>query len=145
MTQVIQFLWFARDMQAAVRCYTALIPGSAMGPVQTPMGGVEVVDFNLGDQRYRAMQTGAPEAFNHSVSISAECATQAEIDHLWERLKEGGAEQRCGWLRDRWGLSWQIVPREMGALMSGPNGARVAQAMMGMVKLDLAALRRAAA
>ncbi|NKE43273.1 VOC family protein [Roseomonas frigidaquae] len=145
MTKVIQFLWFGRDMQAAVRCYTSLIPGSAMGPVQTPMGGVEVMEFNLGDQRYRAMQTGAPETFNQSFSISAECETQAEIDHLWDTLKEGGAEVRCGWLCDRWGLSWQIVPREMGTLMSGPNGAQVAQAMMGMVKLDLAALRHAAA
>ena len=156
MAKVTQHLWFAHDMQQALRFYTSLIPGSSMGPVQTlpaespsgPPGSVEIADFTLGDQRYRAIQAGPLDPFNHSFSIVVECDDQAEIDRLWDALKEGGTVEQCGWLRDRWGLCWQIVPAELGRLMSHPDRARVkrvAEAMLTMVKFDIAALRRAAA
>jgi predicted 3-demethylubiquinone-9 3-methyltransferase (glyoxalase superfamily) len=152
MAQVTQHLWFARDMQQALRVYTTLIPGSTMGAVQTlpaesPAGSVEIAEFSLGDQRYRAIQAGPLDPFNHSFSIMVECEDQAEIDRLWDALAEGGSVERCGWLRDRWGLSWQIVPAALGRLMGDPDrarAARVAAAMLGMVKFDIAALHRAA-
>ena len=155
MALVTQALWFARDMQAALRFYTALIPGSAMGPVWTvaadtpsgPPGAVEVCDFTLGDQRYRAMQAGTTEAFNNTFSIAIACKDQAELDRMWDALAEGGTVLQCGWLQDRWGLSWQIMPDALIRLMADPDqdrAARVAQAMMSMVKFDIAALERAA-
>jgi predicted 3-demethylubiquinone-9 3-methyltransferase (glyoxalase superfamily) len=155
MAKVTQHLWFARDMQQAVRFYTALIPGSRMGEVHTmpaespagPPGSVEIVDFTLGDQRYMAIEAGPLDAFNHSFSILIECEDQAEIDRLWDALREDGSVEQCGWLRDRWGLSWQIVPALLGRLMASPDrakAARVAEAMLKMVKLDIAGLQRAA-
>lgn len=155
MTKVIQHLWFASDMRQAVRFYTALIPGSMMGAVQTmpaespsgPPGSVEIVEFTLGDQRYMATQAGPLDPFNHSFSILVECEEQAEIDRLWDALRDGGSVEQCGWLRDRWGLSWQIVPAMLGRLIGGDDrarAARVAEAMLRMVKLDIAALQRAA-
>ena len=154
--KVIQCLWFERDMEAAVRLYTSLVPGSTMGPVSTlpsetpsgPPGSVKLASFTLGDQAYRAMQAGPLEPFNHSFSITLECDDQAEIDRLWSALlADGGVAEQCGWLRDRWGLSWQIVPRRLGELVGDPDRARakrVIEAMLKMVKLDIAALEAAA-
>jgi predicted 3-demethylubiquinone-9 3-methyltransferase (glyoxalase superfamily) len=155
MAKVTQHLWFAQDMQQAVRFYTTLIPGSRMGAVQIlpadspagPPGSVEIVEFSLGDQRYMAIQAGPLDPFNHSFSILVECEEQAEIDRVWDALKDGGVVEQCGWLRDRWGLSWQIVPAVLGRLMGSPDramAARVAEAMLKMVKLDIAGLQRAA-
>ncbi|MBA2319828.1 MAG: VOC family protein [Deltaproteobacteria bacterium] len=155
MTRVSQFLWFAKDVEEAVRFYTATIPGSRMGevvplPVDTPSGpagSVKVVEFTLGDQRYTAMEAGPLDPFNHSFSILVECDTQDEIDRLWAALGEGGAYEECGWLRDRYGLNWQIAPRRLTELMNDKDRAkakRVALAMMTMQKLDLAAIEAAA-
>ena len=155
MPKVIQHLWFATDMEAAVRFYASLIPGSAVEwvttlPAETPAGpanSVKLAGFTLGDQRYMAIEAGPLDAFNHSFSIVVECDTQAEIDRLWDALKAGGKVEQCGWLRDRWGLCWQIVPRRLGELMSDPDRAkakRVAEAMLKMVKLDIAGLEAAA-
>ncbi|MCT8997708.1 VOC family protein [Chelativorans intermedius] len=154
--KVIQHLWFTQDMEAAIRFYTALIPGSSMGEISTfpadtpsgPIGSVKVASFTLGDQRYMALEAAGPATFNHAFSITVECEDQAGIDRLWEALKDGGAEEQCGWLRDRWGLSWQIVPRRLSELMSDPDPRkrqRVAEAMLKMVKLDIAGLEAAAA
>ncbi|MPZ33746.1 MAG: VOC family protein [Rhodospirillales bacterium] len=153
--KVTQHLWFEKDMEAAVRFYTSLVPGSSMDPVSAipadnpsgPAGSVKLVGFTLGDQRYMAIQAGPLDPFNHSFSIMVECDTQAEIDRLWDALKEGGATEQCGWLRDRWGLSWQIAPKRLGELMGDPDRAkarRVTEAMLKMVKLDIAALEAAA-
>ncbi|MBC7799873.1 MAG: VOC family protein [Gemmatimonadaceae bacterium] len=150
MTSVVQTLWFARDMPAAVQFYIATIPGSTMGPVvelpgNDPPGAV--VEFTLGGQSYRGMQAGQPEPFNQAFSITVECDDQAEIDRLWNALGDGGTTQHCGWLRDRWGLSWQVVPAMLGPVLRGPDRARAArvfQAMLGMAKFDIAALHRAA-
>jgi predicted 3-demethylubiquinone-9 3-methyltransferase (glyoxalase superfamily) len=153
--KVNQFLWFEKDMEEAVRFYTSLISGSRIETQWTmaadnpsgPAGSVKVMDFTLGDQRYSAMQAGKMDPFNHAFSIMVQCEDQAEIDRLWEALLEGGAPEQCGWLKDRWGLSWQIAPRRLFELMSDPDRAkarRVAEAMMKMVKLDIAALEAAA-
>lgn len=153
--KVTQHLWFATDMEAAVRLYTSLIPGSRINSLSsmsadTPSGppsGVKIASFTLGDQTYMAIQAGPMDPFNHSFSIMVQCETQAEIDRLWDALGEGGAFEQCGWLRDRYGLSWQIVPRRLGELMADPDPAvarRVTEAMLQMMKLDVAALEAAA-
>ncbi|WP_342242015.1 VOC family protein [Inquilinus sp. OTU3971] len=153
--KVTQHLWFEKDMEAAIGFYTALIPGSAVHwvtplPADTPSGpagSVRIASFTLGDQRYQAIEAGPLDPFNHAFSISVECDSQAEIDRLWDALGEGGAIEQCGWLKDRWGLSWQIVPKRLGELMGDPDQAkakRVAEAMLQMVKLDIAGLEAAA-
>lgn len=153
--KITQHLWFEKDMEAALRCYIALIPGSSLTwsstlPADTPSGpagSVKLAAFTLGDQRYAAIEAGPLDAFNHSFSIMVECADQEEVDRLWDALSEGGTIEQCGWLRDRWGLSWQIVPRRLGELMSNPDCAkvkRVTEAMLQMVKLDIAGLEAAA-
>jgi predicted 3-demethylubiquinone-9 3-methyltransferase (glyoxalase superfamily) len=147
MAKVTQHLWFERDMEAAVRFYTSLIPGSGVSwisavPADTPSGpagSVRVAAFTLGDRPL--------DPFNHSFSIMAECDDQAEVDRLWDALLEGGAPERCGWLRDRWGLCWQITPKRLSELMGDPDrekARRVTEGMLGMVKLDIAALEAAA-
>ena len=156
MTRVLQHLWFEKDMEAAVRLYVSLIPGSSIRwtsgvPADNPSGpagAVKIMAFGLGDQSYQAIQAGPLDPFNRSFSIVVECDDQAEIDHLWAALTEGGSPSQCGWLKDRWGLSWQIVPKRLGELMSDPDRAkakRVAEAMLKMSKFDIAALEAAAA
>jgi predicted 3-demethylubiquinone-9 3-methyltransferase (glyoxalase superfamily) len=134
---------------------TSLIPGSSIRwtsavPADNPSGpagSVKIAAFTLGDQRYMAIEAGPLDPFNHSFSIQVECDSQAEIDRLWDALKAGGSVEQCGWLKDRWGLSWQITPKRLGELMSDPDpkkAKRVAQAMLKMVKLDIAGLEAAA-
>lgn len=156
MTRVTQHLWFERGMEEAVTFYTSLIPGSALHWVSSlpadspsgPAGSVRLAGFTLGDQNYQAIEAGPLDPFNHSFSIMVECDEQAEIDFLWEQLGKDGTYEQCGWLRDRWGLSWQITPRRLGELMMDPDPERVkrvAEAMMQMVKFDISALEDAAA
>ena len=153
--KITQHLWFEKDMEAAVGFYVSQLPGSAIEWISTipadnpsgPAGSVKIASFLLGDQRYMAIEAGPLDPFNHSFSIMVECDTQAEIDRLWDALKEGGATEQCGWLRDRWGLSWQIAPSKLGELMMDPDRAkakRVTEAMLKMVKFDIAALEAAA-
>lgn len=153
--KVIQHLWFENDMEAAVRFYTSLIPGSSVDWVSTvpaetpsgPPGSVTIAGFTLGNQNYMAIEAGPLDPFNHSFSIMVECETQAEIDRLWDALKEGGSVEQCGWLRDRWGLCWQIVPKRLGELMNDPDSEkakRVMEAMLKMIKFDIAGLEAAA-
>ena len=155
MTKVIQHLWFKKDMQAAIGLYTSLVPGSSIEciraiPADTPAGpagSVLIASFTLGDQLYMAIEAGPLDPFNHSFSIMVECDEQGEIDRLWTALLEGGSAEQCGWLRDRWGLAWQIVPRRLGELMGDPDpdvARRVVEAMLKMVKLDIAGLEAAA-
>ena len=153
--KVVQHLWLERDMAAALAFYTALIPGSRVDwtealPVESPSGppgSVTIAGFTLGDQSYQAIEAGPLDPFNHSFSIMVLCNDQAQVDRLWEALVEGGTTEQCGWLRDRWGLSWQIVPKRLGELMSDPDPAvrrRTGAAMMQMVKFDIAGLEAAA-
>ncbi|WP_313522910.1 VOC family protein [Shinella sp.] len=154
--KVTQHLWFEKDMEAAIGFYTSLIPGSSIHwisglPAETPSGppgSVRIASFTLGDQRYMAIEAGPLDPFNHSFSIMVECETQGDLDRLWDALKEGGSVEQCGWLRDRWGLSWQIAPTRLGELMSDPDQdkvRRVTEAMLKLVKLDIAPLEAAAA
>lgn len=154
--KVTQHLWFEKDMEAAIGFYTSLIPGSSVHwisglPADTPSGpagSVRIASFTLGDQRYMAIEAGPLDPFNHSFSIMVECETQGDLDRLWDALKDGGSVEQCGWLRDRWGLSWQIAPTRLGELMSDPDQEkvkRVTEAMLKMVKLDIAPLEAAAA
>ena len=155
MLKITQHLWFEKDMEAAIRFYASLIPGSQVEWVSSmagdspsgPEGSVKLAAFTLGDQRYMAIEAGPLDPFNHSFSIIVECETQAEIDRLWDALTNGGSTEQCGWLKDRWGLSWQITPKRLGELMSDPDRAkarRVSEAMLKMVKFDIVALEAAA-
>lgn len=153
--KVTQHLWFEKDMEAALRFYVSLIDGSSLDFLSTlpadtpsgPAGTVKIAAFTLGDQRYRAIEAGPLDPLNRSFSVVVECETQGEIDRLWAALAAGGEELACGWLRDRWGLTWQITPRRLLDLVNDPDRAkakRVTEAMMTMVKFDIAALEAAA-
>jgi predicted 3-demethylubiquinone-9 3-methyltransferase (glyoxalase superfamily) len=112
-----------------------------------PAGSVKTASFTIGDERYMAIEAGPLDPFNHSFSIIVECEDQAELDRLWNALKEGGSAEQCGWLRDRWGLCWQIIPKRLGELMNDPDAAkrkRVAEAMLKMMKFEIAKLEAAA-
>jgi predicted 3-demethylubiquinone-9 3-methyltransferase (glyoxalase superfamily) len=155
MTQIIPFLWFEKDAEAAARFYVSLLPDSQLGqisalPVDTPSGpagSVQVVDFTLAGQSYQAINAGPLDPFNHAVSFMIVCDSQAELDRIWgAHLKNGGNAEQCGWLKDRWGLYWQILPKGFQEMMQSPNRAgakRAAEAMLKMVKLDAAALQHA--
>jgi predicted 3-demethylubiquinone-9 3-methyltransferase (glyoxalase superfamily) len=147
-------LWYAEEAEAAARFYVGLIPNSRVDgvfalPVDTPSGpagSVKVVEMTLAGSRVLAMTAKPLDAFNHAISLTLACDTQVELDLLWDGLLEGGAAEACGWLRDRYGLSWQIMPRRLLELIAGPDrerAARVTTAMLGMVKLDLGAIEAA--
>jgi predicted 3-demethylubiquinone-9 3-methyltransferase (glyoxalase superfamily) len=148
-SRVTPFLWFDNDAEAAAAFYTKLIPNSRVldtmrSSADTPSGKagtVIVVTFELDGQRVTAMNGGPGHPHTDAFSFSLECDDQAEIDRLWSALTaEGGSEVACGWLKDRFGLSWQIVPRNIGKLLSAPGAM---QAMMKMKKLVIADLERA--
>lgn len=142
-------LWYESGAEEAARFYCSLFPVARIistFPQQgDPEGRAFLVEFALQGQRFQAMNGGPHYRLTPACSISALVDTQTEIDRLWAALlADGGAESRCGWLTDRWGLSWQIVPRTLLRLLQGPAAGPVTQAMMGMVKLDIAALEAAA-
>ncbi|MGH8599411.1 MAG: VOC family protein [Burkholderiales bacterium] len=153
-------LWFDDQAEQAARFYTSLFPASRIIQIAhypnvarekhgKPPGSVMFVDFELAGQRFGALNGGPQFKFSPALSLQVHCETQDEIDRYWNLLSEGGAPeaQACGWLADRFGLSWQIVPAGLGSLMKGDPGRteRVMAAVMSMKKFDLAALRRAAA
>lgn len=151
---IVPFLWFDGQAEDAARFYVDIFPGSKIvdvsryGP-QTPgtEGSVMTVDFVLDGQPYVALNGGPQFPFTEAVSFQISCAGAAEVDHYWERLTDGGSEGRCGWLKDRFGLSWQVTPAELPELLGDPDPARAhraMQAMLSMGKLDIPELRRAA-
>jgi predicted 3-demethylubiquinone-9 3-methyltransferase (glyoxalase superfamily) len=149
-------LWFASQALEAAEFYTALFPNSRIGAVHharadTPggrEGDVLLVSFTLAGRDYLALNGGPHDAFNDAVSLSVDCNDQAEVDRLWAALTaDGGRPVACGWLKDKYGFAWQIVPRRLPELLSDPDpavGKRVMHAMMQMVKLDIAGLEAAA-
>jgi predicted 3-demethylubiquinone-9 3-methyltransferase (glyoxalase superfamily) len=157
MPDVSTCLWFGKDAEAAVRLYVSLVPDSRIDHVQRspgPWPGGEagepiLIAFTLGGQSFQALNGGTPVDYGTAASISVTCRDQAEVDRLWSALTaDGGAEIACGWLRDRWGVPWQIVPEVMLRRLADPDpdvAARVFTAMQGMVKLDVAAIEQAAA
>ena len=154
MSKVIPHLWYADKAEEAASFYVSLLPNSRIDSVTTlpadtpsgPAGSVQIVEFTLAGQPYLALNAGPLDPFNHAISFVINCDDQAEIDRLWDALSEGGSVEQCGWLKDRYGLSWQIVPRVLGEMMKDRDPARskrVAEAMLKMVKFDIAELERA--
>jgi predicted 3-demethylubiquinone-9 3-methyltransferase (glyoxalase superfamily) len=154
MSKITPHLWFDGKAEEAAKLYVSLVPGSRIDGITTlpaespsgPPGSVRVVDFTLAGQSYTAFDGGPFDPFNHAISFMIHCEDQAEIERIWEKLSEGGTIEQCGWLKDRFGVSWQIVPKVLGDMMKDPDRARakrVAEAMLKMVKLDVAALQRA--
>lgn len=154
MSKISPFLWFASEAEEAARFYVSLLPDSRIEHVQRnaidspagKAGSVLVVHFTLAGQSFMALNGGKSFDFTHAISFMIDCADQAEIDHLWGALTDGGTPEQCGWLKDRYGVSWQIVPRALPQLLGGPDPAgarRAMQAMMQMVKFDIAALEKA--
>ena len=154
-TQKIRpFLWYATEAEEAARFYCSLFPDSRILGVTTmpsespsgPPGSVKVVDFELFGQRFTAMSAGRQDGFNHAVSFMVECEDQSEVDRYWDALLAGGQAEACGWLRDRYGLAWQIVPKVMLTMLADPDrvrARRATDAMLKMVKFDIAALQAA--
>jgi predicted 3-demethylubiquinone-9 3-methyltransferase (glyoxalase superfamily) len=155
MSKVSPCLWFNGEAEKAAKFYVSLLPDSRIETVQKntvdspagKAGSVLVVEFTLAGQRFMALNGGMRVDYTHAVSFKIDCADQAEVDRLWDALTaDGGQAERCGWLRDRFGVTWQIVPRDLPKYIGGPNrerAARAMRAMLGMIKLDIAALKRA--
>ncbi len=154
-SKIFPFLWYAKEAEEAARFYASIFPDSRVDRV-TPMlsespsgppGSVKIVDFTLLGQRFQAMTAGPHHEFNDAISMFVLCDDQAELDRYWNALIEGGGKpQACGWLIDRFGLRWQIVPAILDELMRDKDPARskrVTDAMLQMVKLDIAALEKA--
>jgi len=155
MSRITPFLWFDTQAEEAAEFYTSIFDNSRIlevldrGPEAPELDVATLtVRFELDGSEFVALNGGAQNfAFNESVSFVVNCRDQEEVDHYWSRLVEGGEEGPCGWLKDRYGLSWQIVPSRLFELLGDPDPARAGRAMramLSMTKLDLAALERAA-
>ena len=153
-SRITPHLWFAEKADEAAAFYVSIFPDSRVDsvtaiPAETPSGpegSVKVVEFTLAGQPFMAIGAGPLDPFNHAISFAVHCADQAEIDHFWSRLLQGGKAEQCGWLKDRYGVSWQVVPSVLGQMMKDPDrtrAKRVAEAMLGMVRLDIRGLKRA--
>jgi predicted 3-demethylubiquinone-9 3-methyltransferase (glyoxalase superfamily) len=158
--RITPFLWFDTQAEEAASLYTSIFPSSRIVSTTRytkemsraagrPEGSVMIVTFQLDGQDFTALNGGPHFKFNEAISLVVNCETQAEVDHYWSRLSEGGDEkaQQCGWLKDRFGVSWQVVPRLAIQLMSDPDpekARRATEAMLKMKKIDLEALQRAA-
>jgi predicted 3-demethylubiquinone-9 3-methyltransferase (glyoxalase superfamily) len=158
--RITPFLWFDTQAEEAAMSYTSIFPNSriltttrygkeAAQASGKPEGSVMTIAFELDGQNFAAINGGPQFQFSGAISLVINCDTQDEVDHYWSRLSEGGDEnaQQCGWLRDRFGVSWQVVPRVLPELLSDPDPERARRAMGAMLqmkKLDIAALRRAA-
>ena len=154
-TKIFPFLWYATEAEEAAKFYTSIFPDSRVDRVTSlmsespsgPPGSVKVVDFTLFGQRFQAMTAGPHHDFNDAISLVVLCDDQAELDTYWNALlKGGGKEQACGWLMDKYGLRWQIVPARFVEMMADKDPARskrVTDAMLRMVKFDISALEAA--
>ena len=150
--QITPHLWFDKEAKEAAAFYCSVFPNSkithqsTIEGVQTPSGGCDVVSFELGGQPFMAISAGPMFKFTEAISFLIPCETQVEVDYYWDRLSADPAAGQCGWLKDKFGLSWQVWPRVIGEMMK--NGApeqvaRVTQAMLTMKKFDIAALEAA--
>jgi predicted 3-demethylubiquinone-9 3-methyltransferase (glyoxalase superfamily) len=150
MQKISPFLWFNDNAEEAVNFYTSLFPNSKIKVITHypegtpgPTGKVMTIGFEMFGQEFTAMNGGPAFKFNEAISMVVGCDTQEELDKYWDALLEGGTAQACGWLKDKYGLSWQITPTKWEEYLKG-NAQRVMQAMMKMVKLDIATLENAA-
>ena len=150
---LVTCLWFDTQAEEAAIFYTGIFQEAKLGAVHRhteagpgPAGSVLLVEFELNGQKFSALNGGPQFTFNEAVSIVVPCAGQAEVDYYWDRLSDGGQEIACGWLKDRYGLCWQIVPAVFFEMVADPDSAkaaRVTQAMMSMTKFDIAGLEKA--
>jgi predicted 3-demethylubiquinone-9 3-methyltransferase (glyoxalase superfamily) len=148
-------LWFDSEGEDAAKFYTSVFPNSRIldvaryGPdTPRPEGTVMTVDFELDGQRFVALNGGPEFTFNEAISFQISCKDQDEVDRYWNTLSEGGEQGPCGWLKDRYGVSWQVIPKRLGELLSDPDrekAQRVMQAMLSMGKIEIEGLERAAA
>jgi predicted 3-demethylubiquinone-9 3-methyltransferase (glyoxalase superfamily) len=148
MQKIVTFLWFDKDAEAAMNFYCSVFKHAKPGRVsrQGPDGPVFSVEFELEGQQFYALNGGPMYSFTPAISVFVNCEGQAEVDELWGKLVAGGSEQPCGWLKDQFGLSWQVIPSALGKLMRDPNPKKsgaVVQALMQMKKIDISALQKA--
>ncbi len=154
MPDIKPFLWYSEKAEEAARLYCSVIPNSSFTgatdmPAESPSGppgSVKIVEFVLAGVPFMAMAAGKHDDFNDAISLMIEVDTQEELDRIWDGLLDGGAPVACGWLKDRYGVSWQITPKRLNEMMRSPDRAaakRAAEAMMTMVKLDIAELEKA--
>lgn len=153
-SKIFPHLWYAKEAEEAAAFYASIFPDSRVEQVTPllsdspsgPAGSVKVVDFTLFGQRFQAISAGPLDPFNHAISMVVVCDDQAELDRYWDALLKGGKAEACGWLQDKYGVSWQIVPAVMDEMMSDKDpvrSKRVTDAMLKMVKLDIAKLQAA--
>lgn len=159
MQKIIPCLWFDHQAEEAANFYASIFPDSRLGRVSRygkegqeihgrPEGSVMTVEFELDGQRFTALNGGPVFRFNEAISFQVHCETQEEVDYFWEKLSEGGDEsaQQCGWLKDRYGVSWQIVPTVLIAMLQDPDARKTERVMKGLLqmkKLDIAKLKQA--
>jgi predicted 3-demethylubiquinone-9 3-methyltransferase (glyoxalase superfamily) len=146
-------LWFDSEAEEAANYYLGIFKDSTLGNITRyteagpgPAGSVLTVEFELNGQKFVGVNGGPMFTFSEAISFQIRCADQGEVDYYWSRLTEGGEEVQCGWLKDRYGVSWQVVPAALVEMVSDPDpvkAARTTEAMLAMTKLDIAALRRA--
>lgn len=152
--KITPFLWFDHQAEQAANFYASIFPNSKVSKVVRyneagpgPAGSAMTVQFELEGQSFTALNGGPHFKFTEAISFVVHCETQDEVDHYWEKLSAGGGEVQCGWVKDKFGLSWQVVPNVLPELLSNPDpkkAARVMKAMMTMKKLDIRALQQAA-
>jgi len=153
-SKIFPNLWYAKEAEEAAAFYASIFPDSRVDRVTPllsdspsgPAGSVKVVDFTLFGQRFQAISAGPLDPFNHAISLVVVCNDQAELDRYWDALLRGGKAEACGWLKDKYGVSWQIVPVVMDEMMSDKDpvrSKRVTDAMLKMVRLDIAKLQAA--
>ena len=149
------FLWFDSQAEEAAKFYTSIFPNSKIGTIARygasgpgPAGSVMSVAFDLDGQSFTALNAGPHFKFNEAISLSIDCQSQAEVDYFWDKLTaDGGQPSQCGWLKDKFGVSWQVVPARMIELLKDPDAGRASramQAMMTMTKIDVAKIEAAA-
>lgn len=153
MQKITPFLWFDHEAEEAMNFYVSIFKNSKVGNVSRygeagpgPKGSAMSVSFQLEGQEFYALNGGPIYKFTPAISLFVNCETQQEVDELWEKLSEGGSKDRCGWLKDKYGLSWQIIPKVLGELLQGKDAKKSAsamKAMMQMTKLDIAKLKQA--
>ena len=147
MRRITPFLWFDGKAEEAMNFYVSIFENSRiLGVSRGPDGNATSVTFELDGQPFMAFNAGPEFKFNEAISLFVHCETQDEVDEYWAKLSAGGGEGQCGWLKDRYGLWWQVIPSVLGELMNNKDAekaGRVTQAMLQMKKIDIAALRRA--
>lgn len=146
MQQITPFLWFDNNAEEAVNFYTSVFKNSSIGKIARytgegakasgqPEGTVMTIEFNLNGQNFTAINGGPVFKFTEAISFVVNCDNQEEVDHFWNKLTEGGQEVQCGWLKDKYGLSWQIVPKQLIELVSNPDKSKAEKAMGAMLKM----------